>query len=259
MKKIFITFLFVVGLCSVEACKNPDYVFSVMFTCDDIPVDLSLFGELGEEGVNYFHNSGDNEIVMTGFEESYTYRNHYNMNVLVNVGERGINFIIDTSNVNMDTLRVDVCTEKELEWLNNAGIVQIPKVQREEIGLAFYGRYESMIYWTKWDTLVASDLALLADTNCVLIRWVEEDCMGIIPQIEFPPQELGSTEIIPSNRFQPKKSQIMNANNNYGAYLLDGRIIKQNSEDIKKRSHSGNIILEHDTENGMTRRSVKMQ
>lgn len=239
----------------VYACKNPDYVFSLIFKYDsEYLVDLSLFETIGEDGINYIKEStNDTNIITNSMKSAYSYRSHYNDFVLIQVGAAGINFIIDTSGLNIDSFKADSCIIKELDWLNRTGIVQISRVDREEIAAAFANDFKSSIYWVKWNVFTNSDMVADSSGNFRRARCASN--FSII----FPSERLEITSIINKNRFGiSEKTSIRNLDNSKSALVdIRGRKIK-NISNLKKNSVSSNLIIHYDQKNGTTKRLLNL-
>lgn len=249
-KKVMVLLLMVFSLSTIYACKNPDNVFCVMFKFDySFPVDLSLFEVIGDAGVNYLNDSASGkDITMSSFNDVYSYRSHYNDYVLVEVASGGINFIIDTAGVNSDSFNADSCVNKEFEWLNLVGIVQISRVDREAIATAFTEGFESKIYWTKWDTSLGSDMVADSSGTFSKVRCSSEFT------IKFPPKPLEyATGIINNNRITPEKARITKP------MLVDirGRKI-QSSGNFMINKFSPNVIIRYDLSTGVANRQIKL-
>lgn len=256
VKKVIAVLLMIASFSMIYACKNPDYVFSVIFKFDlNYAIDLSLFEVIGDEDINYFRGStNDPNIIMTKLKNAYSYRSHYNDYVLIEVALAGINFVIDTSGLNIDAFKADSCIIRELEWLNLVGIVQINKVDRNAIAAAFADSFKSNIYWTKWDTLTSSEMAPDSSGS---FEWVR--CVSEFP-LKFPPESL---EYITGNKknsriVTSKKSHSSNIGNSKSV-LIDIRGRKIHNSDYSKINNStSNVIIHYDLRTGVAKRQVKM-
>lgn len=242
---------------AINACQNPDYVFSVMFKYDSsYPVDLSLFKAIGEEDVNFFHDSMSNkDITMSNLQNVYSYRSHYNDFVLIEVAAGGINFVADTSGTDLTTFKADLCIDKELEWLNYAGIVQTSRVEREAIAAAFSKEFKSKIFWTCWDTLTGSDMKANADGT-----FERERCSSDFT-LKFPQKPLESTGIHKNNdgSQSAKTCKFSAGNDRNSIHLVDirGRKI-QNTNNLLPNNASANIIIRIDSKTNLPKRIVKI-
>ncbi len=250
LKKELVLLLIFFSFSSIYACKNPDNVFCVMFKFDSsYQVDLSLFDVIGEAGVNYLNDSAsDKDITMSGFNDVYSYRSHYNDYVLVEVAAGGINFIVDTAGVKNDSFNADSCVNKEFDWLNLVGIVQISRVDRETIAAAFSDGFESKIYWTKWDTTLGSDMVADSSGSFSKVRCSSEYTL------KFPPAPLEYiTGIINNKRIPPEKSRVGKP------MLVDirGRKI-QSSGNLMVNKISPNVIIRYDLSTGAANRQIKL-
>lgn len=256
IRKVIAVLLMIASFSMIYACKNPDYVFSVIFKYDlNYTVDLSLFEVIGDEGINYFRGpTNDTNIIMTDSKNACSYRSHYNDYVLIEVASAGINFIIDSSGLNIDAFKADSCINKELEWLNLVGIVQINKVDRNAIALAFADSFKSDIYWTKWDALKSSEMVPDPLGSFEWVRCISEF------SLKFPPESL---EYITGNKKDSRNIPSKKSNNfNIGSsksVLIDirGRKI-QNNNYSKTNNSTSNVIIRYDLRTGVAKRQVKM-
>ncbi len=252
IKKVIAVSLMIVSFSIVYACENPDYVFSVIFKYDlDYKVDLSLFEVIGDEGINYLRGStNDTNITMTNSRDAYSYRSHYNDYVLIEVASAGINFIIDSSGLDIDVFKADSCIIKELEWLNLVGIVQINKVERNAIAAAFSDSFKSDIYWTKWDVLANSEMTPDSSGN---FKWVRCNSEFLL---KFPSKPL---EYIVGTK---KDSRVVHSerpnSGNSKSVLIDIRGRKIQSNDYSKFNSISNVIIRYDLRTGVAKRQVKM-
>ncbi len=256
IKKVIAALLMIASFSMIYACRNPDYVFSVIFKFDlDYTVDLSLFETIGDEGINYFRGStNDTNIIMTNSNNAYSYRSHYNDFVLIEVASAGINFIIDSSGLNINSFKADSCIKKELEWLNLAGIVQISKVERNEIAAAFADSFKSDVYWTKWDVLTSSEMTPDSSGNFEWVRCISEFSLKLPSKsLEYITSVNRNNKITSSEKF--KSSNIRNSK----LVLVDirGRIIKNNNLTINR--FSPNVVIQYDQKAGTAKRQLKLK
>lgn len=253
IKKVITILLMIASFSKIYACKNPDYVFSVIFKYDlNYAVDLSLFEIIGDEGINYLTGStNDTNIIMTNSENVYYYRSHYNNYVLIEVASAGINFIIDSSGLNIDAFKADSCITKELEWLNLVGIVQINKVDRNMISAAFADSFKSDIYWTKWDTLTSSEMTPDSSGSFNWVRCITEF------SLKFPPESIEYINDIKKNRPSEKLQSTKNGNSKSILVDIRGRKI-QNNHYSKNNNSTSNVIIRYDIRTGVVKRQVKI-
>lgn len=255
IKRVIVVLLMIASFSMIYACKNPDYVFSVIFKSDlNYNVDLSLFEVIGNEGVNYLKGStNDTNIIMTNSKNAYYYRSHYNEFVLIEVASAGINFIIDSSGLNIDEFKADSCVVIELEWLNLVGIVQINKVDRDTIAAAFADSFKSCIYWTKWDVFTSSEMVPDSSGSFEWVRCISDFTL------KFPTKSLDyivgnnkNRRIVPS-----EKSNSSNIGNSKSILVdIRGRKIQNNLYSEINNSTS-NILIRYDFRTGVVKRLVK--
>ncbi len=253
-KKVIVLLLLPASFSMIYACKNPDYVFSVIFKYDlNYTVDLSLFEVIGNEGVNYLKGyTNDTNIIMTNSKDAYSYRSHYNDFVLIEMASAGMNFIIDSSGLKIDNFKADSCVIKELEWLNLVGIVQINKVDRNAIAAAFADSFKSCIYWTKWDVLTSSEMTPDSSGSFERVR-----CTSDI-SLKFPTESLDYININKDRRVVPsEKFKSLNIENSKSILVdIRGRKI-QNDRYSEINNSTFNIIIRYDLMTGVAKRLVK--
>lgn len=245
-KKVITGLLLICSFSAVNACKNPDNVFSLMFKFDsDYSVNLSLFEVIGDENVNFFRKNDSNEdITMSGFNDIYSYTSHYNNRVMVEIASVGMNFIIDTSRVDTDSFYATSCISTELDWLNLVGIIQISKENREKIASAFKDSFKSMVYWTKWDTLLSSDMDADSSGIFSMVR-----CFSEFSTV-FPPEQLEHTSGIIKKNDRKKHNYHINEKNNSSVMIdIRGRKI-QSANSLKTSKISTNVIIQYDPQTG---------
>ncbi len=244
---------------SVSNANLPRNVYSIKFLKDDVSVDLSIFEEIGEEDVNYLYAT--HSRVGNGISDStgaYTLLSHSSQHVMVEVGVLGVNFIIDKTELELESFQADSCTKKELEWLSHAGIVNLEELEIDKISEGFNEDFQAYMYWTKWDTLVHSNYQPVVDSNGV-VEWAE--VWGEVYPFEFnpPPEEISyNTGVIHSEkRYRNIKSNRFSLDNKEGSTLIDmrGRSVKSLNGDVKGVK-SSNIILEYNPEIGVEKHYI---
>ncbi|MBN1604769.1 MAG: hypothetical protein JW915_24380 [Chitinispirillaceae bacterium] len=238
-KVITLTLLFVVPT-MLFACKSPDNVFEIKFNNAE-SIDVTPIEKIGELNVSYFKDEG---------KSRYTFRSHFQPSVMVvlDAGSRTLQFTVDTSKTDLNTMQYDLCVRTELDWLVDAGIVAMDRVKREKIENEFKKWGKSMVFYTKQDTLVHSSYALTSDGTFNPI-----DCADGPSIINLPPKSIEiSTGINFKDNSGCRGQKLSNTKVPAAAFNINGRLIN-NGRNV--RSSSPQLLLYKNAETGLVRRS----
>ncbi len=140
-------------------CSNPNAFeqprnYFAVFLNNGETIDFDVFTKKGDEGVNYFvwHSDGITR---------YVYRSHYRSFVLIQLNDHpqingySLFFVVDTTTFKPHSFLFDSCVGAELDWLVQAGVLSMDKIDRERTQNSFSsvetGGYN---YWTMQDTLL---------------------------------------------------------------------------------------------------------
>jgi hypothetical protein len=250
VKKIMAIFIVFFNFTAVNACLGPENVFGVRFN-DQESIDVSVIERMGEKGINFLKED-------TAGLLSYSFRSHFNPSIMVKIILLGdnisgdLNFIIDTLKTGLEGFPFDSCAHFELDWLVEAGIVEIARIEREKI-TQDYSRYKNVgIYWTKQDTLIPNN-AIINKQGLVVMA----NRCGAAEAVVLPPQSLAiKTGIIAKNPKLYSSAPAFAQRNNPTAVFMDvrGRIFKQQT--YNRKTMPCGILLKKDRNSGIIKRVV---
>jgi hypothetical protein len=257
IKKMLFLVMIITGTLAVHACVDPDYVFGILFNGGEA-VDTGIIAEIGEEGVNYLVDDGGGEpeaYYHVDIGNVYTFRGHFMPSVMISLSTTGMRFVVDTAVVRLDDFEFGRCIRIELDWLFEAGILAMDRLEREEVELAF-NRYggKSSYYWTEQDSLLQS--SLLFDTSGVL---QSINCVGAeFAEVDLPPQSL----VLTMHTLHPAKNQrpiISAGRRSITGVAVNGRVLFRSGADDRTAGRSGVVLLyDRNRRSGVAKRIVQL-
>ena len=248
----------------VYACLGPANVFGVRFN-DHESIDLAIIEKIGELGINYLKKE-EHGI------KTYSFRSHHNASIMINIDMlvdsappqgADLSFVVDTSKIQMQGLALDSCVRVELDWLASAGIIELTRIERENIQNAPWKMFSHPswdhsvggFYWTRQDTLIENNCIITEDGK---IACTSNSC-GEMEAVILPPQTLViTTGIFTRNHKTRQPTQRLACYNHYSVRLLDirGRML-QHATDNREMTPCG-IVLLQDRNSGVIKRVVAL-